>query len=216
MKTPSIGLYHSQPAMLAGLYTWISTARIHCTVSAMSIPKLLAELQDNPLDILLMEYQQPAFFEALPLLRQHSNAKVLIMPKQQDYFKLDESLAGVVCGVINPHTDQKTLLEAIARVADGEYWFDRDNIASMLDSMSERGVAEKSLYKQYLTLTRKERDVVKTLHLNAEHELGEIAARMTISENTLRNHLRSIYSKMNVRNRLGLYKVAGRIANFIE
>jgi two-component system, NarL family, nitrate/nitrite response regulator NarL len=57
---------------------------------------------------------------------------------------------------------------------------------------------------QLAALTRKERETVATVVADASAPARVIAARLGISEHTLRNHLYSIYSKLEVNGRLGL------------
>ena len=54
-------------------------------------------------------------------------------------------------------------------------------------------------------LTEKEYGVVKAVARNSDITLKEIADQLHISEHTLRNHLASIYDKLDVKNRLELY-----------
>jgi DNA-binding CsgD family transcriptional regulator len=59
-------------------------------------------------------------------------------------------------------------------------------------------------------LTRKERLTIAEIARDASASTSAIAERLCISENTLRNHLTSIYAKLNVPNRIGLLDYANR------
>jgi two-component system, NarL family, nitrate/nitrite response regulator NarL len=65
---------------------------------------------------------------------------------------------------------------------------------------------------QLAALTRKERETVATMVADASAPAKVIAARLGISEHTLRNHLYSIYSKLEVNGRLGLQALVRRDA----
>ena len=58
------------------------------------------------------------------------------------------------------------------------------------------------------TLTWRGRQTVAAVTSDASVPVKVIASRLCISEHTLRNHLTSIYSKLGVSGRLGLYAYA--------
>ena len=60
------------------------------------------------------------------------------------------------------------------------------------------------------TLTSRERQTIAAVASDASAPAKVIAERLCISEHTLRNHLTSIYGKLDVSSRLGLYAYATR------
>jgi DNA-binding CsgD family transcriptional regulator len=62
--------------------------------------------------------------------------------------------------------------------------------------------------KRIAALTAKEKLVVKAVLDGGGKTLRDTAKDLEISENTVRNHLRSIYSKLNLANRLELFVFA--------
>ena len=66
------------------------------------------------------------------------------------------------------------------------------------------------------TLTPKEFNIVKAVAENSEITLKEVAGNLFISENTLRNHLTSIYEKLGLRSRLELYIFCNQFINELE
>ena len=59
-------------------------------------------------------------------------------------------------------------------------------------------------------LTDREREAIAALVADTTVPAKVIADRLDISSHTLRNHLTSIYRKLNVNNRLDLYAYAAR------
>ena len=57
-------------------------------------------------------------------------------------------------------------------------------------------------------LTPKEREIITVIASEENSTNRQVASRLRISENTLRNHLSSIYDKLGVQNRLELLKFA--------
>ena len=60
------------------------------------------------------------------------------------------------------------------------------------------------------SLSTKEEAVTRAIQMHSEKTLKEIASTLNISEHTLRNHLASIYIKLDLRNRLELYVFCGK------
>jgi DNA-binding NarL/FixJ family response regulator len=57
-------------------------------------------------------------------------------------------------------------------------------------------------------LTNREREIIKALVKNDSSTNKEISDHLYISDSTLKNHLTTIYSKLEVKNRIELLKFA--------
>jgi DNA-binding NarL/FixJ family response regulator len=64
--------------------------------------------------------------------------------------------------------------------------------------------------EKHASLTARERAIVNAAIAHSGCANHEVAERLFISEHTLRNHLTSIYRKLNVTNRLEMYVYAIR------
>ena len=67
-------------------------------------------------------------------------------------------------------------------------------------------------HSKIASLTMRERQTIAAVTSDASVPVKVIASRLCISEHTLRNHLTSIYSKLGVCGRLGLYAYASQHA----
>lgn len=93
------------------------------------------------------------------------------------------------------------LAEAIRVVNKGEIWLPRDKMSSIMDriiSVVGRDIKEKTLDQ----LTPTEFQVLRLIGQGKSNE--EIAQILFISKNTVRSHIKSIYSKLNTHSRLQL------------
>jgi len=99
------------------------------------------------------------------------------------------------------------LLKAIRKVNAGEVWLDRLTMARLLSELSagEPGTADASRAGR---LTLRERQLITILGQGFAN--GEIAEHLHISEATVRNHLTSIFKKLELHSRFELVMYALR------
>jgi DNA-binding NarL/FixJ family response regulator len=107
-------------------------------------------------------------------------------------------------GVVPKTSNRQTLYKAIEKVHAGEVWIDRAMIANVLTQLSRSRLDDETDPEaaRIASLSDREREVITLIGKGLKNK--EIAARLTISEITVRHHLSSIYSKLNVADRLEL------------
>jgi DNA-binding NarL/FixJ family response regulator len=115
-------------------------------------------------------------------------------------------------GVVLKSQPAEHILDAIERVHAGDVWFDGSLMSLLLGSLPDllgapRGPKDHAK-RRLETLTPKERQVIETLVKHRGAKSLVVADALGISENTLRNHLTVIYSKLGVRGKLDLYVYA--------
>jgi len=101
------------------------------------------------------------------------------------------------------------LLKAIKKVHAGEVWIDRSMMSSVLsDVRSERHEETDPEAPKIASLTPREREVIALVSEGLKNKL--IGERLFISETTVTHHLSSIFSKLDVSDRLELIIYAFR------
>mgnify|MGYP001040433458 CR=1 FL=1 len=108
-------------------------------------------------------------------------------------------------GVVRKHREADHLGTAIRKVSAGEIWLSRGGLSRLVDDMAtsadvhphppQRGGA-------FMSLTEREREVAALIAEGLHNRA--IAARLGITENTVRHHLTAIYGKLGVADRLEL------------
>jgi DNA-binding NarL/FixJ family response regulator len=102
-------------------------------------------------------------------------------------------------GFVTKENSADVIIRAIAKVRDGELWFDRATVGAavgrMLHRQSDAEAAQAKLSPRELEIVRLVGEGLKN---------GEIAQRLFISEKTVRNHLTVIFDKIGVTDRLHL------------
>jgi|LakMenE01Jun11ns_1017448.scaffolds.fasta_scaffold9955424_7 DNA-binding NarL/FixJ family response regulator len=157
-------------------------------------------------DVVLLnaEQEQPSLMLRIAAM---SDAKILLLALEHELSNVEEWLKEGAHGLVNAQADSAELLNAIAKVYAGELWFNRQ-IASRIIANLAHNKELTDVQKRIAVLTAKEKLVVKAVVDGGGKTLRETAKDLEISENTVRNHLRSIYSKLGLANRLELFVFA--------
>jgi DNA-binding NarL/FixJ family response regulator len=119
-------------------------------------------------------------------------------------------LAGAMGVVLKDHAAE-VLIKAIHKVHQGEVWLDRLTMGSVLDEMTQASEINPEKGK-IASLTDREREVIALIAEGLKNK--EIGKRLFISETTVTHHLSSIFSKLEVTDRLELviYAFAHKLA----
>jgi two-component system nitrate/nitrite response regulator NarL len=145
-------------------------------------------------------------------LIQKTGAKVALLTSNQDPSLQDRAILKGAKGVVLKNESPETLLKALQKISEGELWLNQNATSRILKKVTEPN-ATKNLTNEQLQLaqlTPKELLVTKAIQLHHKRTLKQVADSLHISEHTLRNHLASIYDKLEVRNRLELYVFCGK------
>jgi two-component system, NarL family, nitrate/nitrite response regulator NarL len=168
--------------------------------------KLAAELRP---DILLIDLATQRAFGA-QALQQIALARpglriILLLTAAADRQQIIDALQLGVRGVVMKNASPKTFIKSIRMVMAGEYWIPRGNIADLVHVL--HGVPLDPRQKQRtLNLTPRELEIV--LAVAGGYTNRDIAERYSISEDTVKHHLTSIFDKWGVANRLELAVLA--------
>jgi DNA-binding NarL/FixJ family response regulator len=105
-----------------------------------------------------------------------------------------------VRGVITKDAATALLVKCIQRVVAGEYWLGRESVTDLIQAVVNGGRREGGYTPP--ALTRRELDVIAAVTTGASNR--EVAEQFGLSPQTVKNHLRSIFDKLGVSNRLEL------------
>lgn len=141
-----------------------------------------------------------------------SNARIIIYTGSKNRRIHARALAEGAHSIVKKTEAGEALLNALEKAAFGESWINPSPIPRIFSQTSpENTTVELSAEQNKLkTLTFKEEKVTRAIQLHSKKTLKQTAAILHISEHTLRNHLASIYHKLEVRNRLELYIFCGK------
>ncbi|QAU35963.1 response regulator transcription factor [Janthinobacterium sp. 17J80-10] len=146
----------------------------------------------------------------LPALLANGVSRALILTAERQQSILEQAIMHGARGVLRKIASAEQVLKAIEKVHQGELWIEQEMLGRVLGQFmnpAKLGAPdpEKSKIAQ---LTPKERKIIDTIIHESGASNKVIAQRLFISEHTLRNHLTSIYQKLDLSNRLELYVYA--------
>jgi DNA-binding NarL/FixJ family response regulator len=171
-------------------------------------------LDDVKPDIILLDLDLggESGINSVPALIAKSGAKVLVLTGSRDASLHDSAVLAGAVGVVEKGEPAETILKAIQKVHEGEIWLDRTATGRIFLelSRSKSAGALNPEQRKIASLTPRERQIVAEIGSDAAASSRIIAERLHISEHTLRNHIASIYEKLEVSSRLELFAYAGR------
>ena len=144
------------------------------------------------------------------LLKAAPASRVLVLTALNDEGIHAEALKAGAMGLVLKEKAAEVLLKAIEKVSEGEVWFDRTTMGSVLSEMSRGGgrAGGDPEAVKIASLTDREREVVTLIGEGLKNK--HIAERLFISETTVRHHLTSVFDKLGVADRLELVIYAYR------
>ena len=146
----------------------------------------------------------------IPVMLANGVSRVLILTAERQQSILEQAILHGARGVLRKITSAEQVLKAIEKVHQGELWIENEMLGRVLGQFMNPAKLkpadpEKAKIAQ---LTPKERKIIDTIIHESGASNKVIAQRLFISEHTLRNHLTSIYQKLDLSNRLELYVYA--------
>jgi DNA-binding NarL/FixJ family response regulator len=179
--------------------------------TASDIAEALAILEREQPDVILLDIDLGGVnsLDSMPLLRNATSALVLILTGARDAETHERSVLAGARGVVQKEAPAEMILKAIRKVHEGEIWLDRATTARVFSKLLNHSSNQVSPEAAKIaSLTGREREIIDVMIKQGHSTNKQIAVHLNMSEHTLRNHLSSIYSKLEVENRLELVMYA--------
>lgn len=163
-------------------------------------------------DIVLLDLdlKGSSSIDFLPDLVANGVTRVVILSANRDQATLAAAVKAGARGVVSKEAPTDDVLAAVRKVHGGELWLDQSLMQVLLGQLVAPAPAASPEQQRIASLTQREREVIGMIVQGKGALNKELAERAFISERTLRNHLTTIYQKLDVANRLELYVYATR------
>lgn len=156
-------------------------------------------------DILLLDMAMPKVsgMEVLRALAdKHDGTKTILLSaavEGQDFSRAFELGAR---GLVLKDSATSMLFKSIRAVMAGQYWVGRQSVANLVQTLKQYKSSAKSALPKNYGLTPRQIEIIKAVVSGLPNK--EIATQFSISEQTVKHHITSIFDKLGVYNRLEL------------
>jgi two-component system, NarL family, nitrate/nitrite response regulator NarL len=177
--------------------------------------QVLDVLQLHEPDILLLDLKMPGL-DGLATLQRLQIAKnktrVIVLTASDDKNEFVQAMKLGTSGIVLKQTATELLIKSIRKVHAGEIWLDSHTTAAVIRQFVANDEAQPATHslpppppareRERSPLSQREREIVALVAQGFKNK--EMAEKMFISEQTVKNHLHNIFDKLGVSDRLEL------------
>jgi two-component system, NarL family, nitrate/nitrite response regulator NarL len=155
-------------------------------------------------DVLMLDVNLPGL-SGVQVLRELAKARtecrVILLNASLDRAQVLEVLRLGARGLVTKNTTVSLMLKSIRTVMAGQYWIGRESVSDLIGCLVPQRPGEQAApSRRNSELSGRELQIVAAVV--AGYGNKEIAARLSLSEHTVKHHLSSIFDKFGVTNRL--------------
>ncbi len=168
-----------------------------------SVDEAFRVLEDGPVDLILLDYDLGPDTGSRFLLRAAERglqSRVLVVTAGLSETEAAEMLRRGATGIFLKHNSPELLAKAIRKVMEGEVWLDQRYLKVLLEE------AKSGEPEGRRRLSEREREVLRAVFEGLSNK--EIAARLAVSESSVKATLQQLFFKTGVRTRGQLVRVA--------
>jgi len=138
------------------------------------------------------------------------DVKVIVLCQNLTKEETVRALQAGVRGIIQKNDHTSSLIEAIHKVMQGEYWLGKAALTKVVETLCSAGESAHDTKNKY-GLTPREIQIIAAVLEGYSNP--EIAAHLSLSEQTVKHHLSHVFDKLGVYSRveLALFAVNHRI-----
>jgi DNA-binding NarL/FixJ family response regulator len=176
---------------------------------------LIASLQQHQLpDVVLLDVRMPVMdgvATTIELKKHYPEIKILILTTFDDDEYISQAMNYGAKGYLLKDSPPEDLAIAIRVVNKGHTYMGSGLLAKMLQYTPQPEVTNVAIAKQLAELSPREKEVLNLIATGANNR--EIAQKLYISEKTVKNHITSILSKLNLRDRTQAALLVNQVDN---
>src|SRR5579871_2324749 len=173
--------------------------------------EVLDVLQQYEPDILLLDLKMPGL-DGLGTLQRlqaaRNRTRVIVLTASDDKNEFVQAMKLGTSGIVLKQTATDLLIKSIRKVHAGEIWLDSHTTAAVIrqfvssEDVPPPAQAAAPRERERSPLSQREREIVALVAQGFKNK--EMAEKMFISEQTVKNHLHNIFDKLGVSDRLEL------------
>ena len=175
--------------------------------------EVLDILQKIDPDILLLDLKMPNLDGLMTLQRLQSTrtrTRIIVLTASEDKQEFVQAVRFGTSGIVLKQTATELLIKSIRKVHAGEIWLDSNTTAAVMRQFASAeeapaatpAAAPQGRDRDRTPLSQREREIVALVAQGFKNK--EMAEKLFISEQTVKNHLHNIFDKLGVSDRLEL------------
>ena len=170
--------------------------------------EVLEKVQELDPDVLLLDLRMPNLdgLSALQALQQsNKSTRIIVLTASEDKNEFVQAMKLGCSGIVLKQTAPDLIVKSIRKVHAGEIWLDSHTTAAVMRQFQtgpETGSVSGGKGRERSPLSAREREIVALVAQGYKNK--EMAEKMFISEQTVKNHLHNIFDKLGVCDRLEL------------
>ncbi|MGI8746376.1 MAG: response regulator [Bryobacteraceae bacterium] len=160
-------------------------------------------------DVVLLDLRMPNLdgLSALQVMQQsNKRTKVIVLTASEDKNEFVQAMKLGCSGIVLKQTAPELIVKSIRKVNSGEIWLDSHTTAAVMRQFASPGDVASGgntgKSRERSPLSTREREIVQLVAQGFKNK--EMAEKMFISEQTVKNHLHNIFDKLGVSDRLEL------------
>jgi DNA-binding NarL/FixJ family response regulator len=176
----------------------------------------LDKIAITPPDIVLMDVRMPVMdgVKATEAIKKSYPAiKILILTTFEDDEYVQQSMAHGAAGYLIKDRSPDEVVVALRAVARGIIQVDPAISEKLFRSARAHG-EEEEIARGLRSLTGRERQILRLL-VDAR-QISQIARDLRIADQTVRNHIANIYSKLGIHNQIEIIRYVNQIRSFLD
>src|SRR6202167_3008861 len=170
--------------------------------------EVLDRVQELDPDVLLLDLRMPNLdgLSALQALQQtNKRTRVIVLTASEDKNEFVQAMKLGCSGIVLKQTAPELIVKSIRKVHGGEILLDSHTTAAVMRQFAAPGEISgggSGKTRERSPLSQREREIVQLVAQGYKNK--EMAEKMFISEQTVKNHLHNIFDKLGVSDRLEL------------
>jgi len=205
-------LADSHRLVIESLATALIQRGIGVAALATSPPEVLAQVAEHQPDICLLSTHFPmsSGLDVLRALReQHPHVKVVMLSATPDSVLMAAAIEGGAAGIISKYCHMVDVVRALPRLHQGDRVFDGASLVGVVGVFNRPGTGHSDRHR--IGLTRREQEVLT--QIVEGKSTRQIARSLTVTDATVRMHVRNVLVKLGVHSRLEASTLGSRVGH---